>query len=87
VETIQTDNACLLLKFRVFWDVLPCSQIDVYRRFRGAYCLHHRVIIALMMEAARTEASVGIQLRTRQYIPEDPEFEAYRLLGLPNTEQ
>jgi hypothetical protein len=35
----------------------------------------------------KEEVSVGIQLRTRQYIPEDPEFEAYRLLGLPNTEQ
>jgi hypothetical protein len=25
----------------VFWDVLPCKMI-VYRRFRGAYCLHHQ---------------------------------------------
>jgi hypothetical protein len=25
----------------VFWDVLPC-KIIVYRRFRGAYCLHHQ---------------------------------------------
>jgi len=25
----------------VFWDVLPC-KIIVDRRFRGAYCLHHR---------------------------------------------
>jgi hypothetical protein len=30
------------LKLRVFWDVLPCSQIDVDRRFRGACCLHHQ---------------------------------------------
>jgi hypothetical protein len=28
------------MKFRVFWDVLPCSQVDIVRRFRGAYCLH-----------------------------------------------
>jgi hypothetical protein len=26
----------------VFWDVAPCSLVEVYRRFRGAYCLHHR---------------------------------------------
>jgi hypothetical protein len=33
-----------------------------------------QVLIALMMEAARTsETSVNIQLRTRQYIPEDSE--------------
>jgi hypothetical protein len=32
--------------------------------------------IALMMEAARTsETSVDIQLRTRQYIPEDSELQ------------
>jgi hypothetical protein len=30
------------LKFIVFWDVLPCSKIDVDRRFRGACCLHHQ---------------------------------------------
>jgi hypothetical protein len=30
------------IKFSVFWDVLPCSQVDVDRRFWGAYCLHHQ---------------------------------------------
>lgn len=24
----------------VFWGVTPCSLIEVYRRFRGTYCLH-----------------------------------------------
>jgi hypothetical protein len=37
------------------------------------------IIIALMMEAARTSAtSVDIQLRTRQYIPEDSELHTRR---------
>jgi hypothetical protein len=31
----------LTMKFRVFWDVLPCSQTDVGRRFRSACCLHN----------------------------------------------
>jgi hypothetical protein len=45
------------MKFRVFWNVLPCSQVDVD--------------IALMMEAVRTsETLVNINLTTRQYIPE-----------------
>jgi hypothetical protein len=26
----------------VFWVVAPCSLVEVYRRFRGAYCLHHQ---------------------------------------------
>jgi hypothetical protein len=34
------------------------------------------IIIALMMETARTsKTSVNIQLRTRQYIPEDSELQ------------
>jgi hypothetical protein len=38
-----------------------------------------RFIIALMMEAARiSETSVDIQLRTRQYIPEDSELHTRR---------
>jgi hypothetical protein len=28
--------------YRVFWDVVPCSHVEVDRRFRGAYCLHHQ---------------------------------------------
>jgi hypothetical protein len=31
-------------KMAVFWVVAPCSLVEVYRRFRGADCLH------LMME-------------------------------------
>jgi hypothetical protein len=30
------------MKFRVFCHVLPCSQVDVNRRFRVAYCLHNQ---------------------------------------------
>jgi hypothetical protein len=29
-------------KITVFWDVAPCSLIEVYRRFIGACCLHHQ---------------------------------------------
>jgi hypothetical protein len=30
------------MKFRVFWDVAPCSHDEVGRRFRGAYFLHNQ---------------------------------------------
>jgi hypothetical protein len=30
------------LKMIVFWDVAPCSLVDIDWRFRGVYCLHHR---------------------------------------------
>jgi hypothetical protein len=29
-----------IMKFRVFWDVAPCSLTGMDQRFRGAYCLH-----------------------------------------------
>jgi hypothetical protein len=28
----------LLVKDAVFWDVMPCSLVDVYRRFGGTCC-------------------------------------------------
>jgi hypothetical protein len=34
---IQTNFS---LKMAVFWVVAPCSLVEDYRRFRGAYCLH-----------------------------------------------
>jgi hypothetical protein len=30
------------MKMTVSWDVAPCSILEVDRRFRGAYCLHHQ---------------------------------------------
>jgi hypothetical protein len=31
------------MKTAVFWDVVPCTSVDIYRRFEGAYCLHDQV--------------------------------------------
>jgi hypothetical protein len=28
--------------FRVFWDVAPCSHVEVDQHFRCAYCLYHQ---------------------------------------------
>jgi hypothetical protein len=30
------------MKFRVFWDVVPSSHVEVDRHFRGVYCLYHQ---------------------------------------------
>jgi hypothetical protein len=30
------------MNMTVFWDMVPCSLIDVDRYFRGVYCLHHQ---------------------------------------------
>jgi hypothetical protein len=48
----------------VFWEIAPCSLVEVYQRFR--------VIIALMMDVARTsETLVNFYQTTRRYNPED----------------
>jgi hypothetical protein len=31
-----------VLKMTIFWVVAPYSLVEVYRRFRGACCLHHQ---------------------------------------------
>jgi Arc/MetJ family transcription regulator len=56
------------MKFRVFWDTMPCSQIQVASLIR-----------AQIMDAASTsETSVNIDLTTRRYIPEDSELHTRR---------
>jgi hypothetical protein len=66
-------------KMAVFWFVAPCSLVEVYRRFRGAYCLHHECSIALMMEAASTsEMSVNFYQTTRCNKPEESHLHTRR---------
>jgi hypothetical protein len=60
------------MKFRVFWDVAPCTHIEVDRRFRGT-ASHHQG--TLMMQAVCTsETSVNFNVTTWHYIPEDPKL-------------
>jgi hypothetical protein len=53
----------------VFWDVAPCSLIEVYQRFGGSYCLYPQ---AMMTEAVRTSETLEKFCQTtRCNIPED----------------
>jgi hypothetical protein len=47
----------------VFWAVVPCSLVEVYRRFRGACCLRHQV---------------NFHQTTRRNNPEDNHFRTRR---------
>jgi hypothetical protein len=68
------------MKIAVFWVVGPYSPLDVYRRFRGARCLHHQG--ALPMEAARTsETSVNFYQTTRRNNPEDIHLQGVMFLS------
>jgi hypothetical protein len=51
-----------------FWDIAPCSMVEVDRRFRGSYCLHHQG--ALAMEAVRTSETSVNYYTSRRNIPE-----------------
>jgi hypothetical protein len=69
-------------KMGVFWDVTPCSLVEVYQRFRGPCCLHHED--ALMMEAGWTsETLVNFYQTTRRNNPEDSHLPIYNLFYDP----
>jgi hypothetical protein len=57
-------------KFKAFWDVVPCSHIEVDQHF-----------IILMMEAVCTsETSVNFCVTTWRYIPEDSKLQLSELI-------
>jgi hypothetical protein len=55
------------VKLAVFWNVAPCSLIEIDRRFRGVY----RPIALVMEVVSSSETSVNIYQTTRPNIPED----------------
>jgi hypothetical protein len=30
------------MRMTAYWDTVLCNQVEVYRRFGGAYCIHHQ---------------------------------------------
>jgi hypothetical protein len=56
------------MKMTDFWDVAPCSLVEICRRFRGPYYF----FIALNIKAIRTsETSVNLHQTTRRNNPKD----------------
>jgi hypothetical protein len=60
------------MKFRVFWDVAPCSHVEVGRRFGGAYCLHHQGDEFLNFTVSETECSYHYVTLGEVSTPSDP---------------
>jgi hypothetical protein len=76
----ESDEQYLYSKFYevdYFWHVTPCSLIDIGRRFRGAYCLHHQDD-EMMETVSSSETSVNIYQTTRCSIPEDSRLHTRR---------
>jgi hypothetical protein len=51
---------------KAFWDIAPCSLVEVDLRFRGAYCLHHQGD-----GGGARETSGCFNEGLRNYIPEE----------------
>jgi hypothetical protein len=43
----------------VFWDVAPCALAEIYRRFRGAYCLRRHGDEIIMEEVSTNQNSIN----------------------------
>jgi hypothetical protein len=68
--TVIANKSSVVMKMTVFWDVAPCSLVEIYRRFRDACCLHHQV--AMMMEAVSISVtSVNFYQAARPNISEE----------------
>jgi hypothetical protein len=51
-----------------FWDIAPCSSVEVHRRFRNSYDLNHQAA-TMMDEASGYKTSVNFKT-TQRNIPE-----------------
>jgi hypothetical protein len=52
------------IKMTVLWDIVPCSLVEVDRRFRSPYCLHYQEneshsVILMMQAISISEMSVN----------------------------
>jgi hypothetical protein len=56
------------MKMAVFWDVAPCSLVEIDWHFRGAYCLHNQ---GDAYSEGTSETSVNFNEATPRNIPED----------------
>jgi hypothetical protein len=56
------------MKFRVFWDVAPCSHVEVDWHYRGAYCLHHQGNDSLKYWSTSTRLQDATSHKTKLYI-------------------
>jgi hypothetical protein len=50
----------------VFWDVVPCSLVEIDRRFKGAYCHHHQGDREETFSNAYTSAAASGKIESRR---------------------
>jgi hypothetical protein len=68
------------MEMAVFWIVVACRSVEVYRRFTGACCLH-RIIAALVLEAVSTsETSADFCQTALRSITEDRHHRSFPVI-------
>jgi hypothetical protein len=76
------------MKMAVFLVVAPCTLVKVYRRFRGACCLHHQGYesnIALMKAGNTSETSVNFYQTLLRNNPEDSHLHTDNVFFYPRS--
>jgi hypothetical protein len=68
------------MKMAVFEVVVPCSLVEVYRRFRGTCCLHRVALITDAVSISKT--SIKFYQIARRNNPEDSHLQMGFYLGL-----
>jgi hypothetical protein len=58
-----------MLKMIAFWNIAPYSLVEVDRRFRGSYYLHHHVTLMEAVGLRTSETSFYFNETTQRYIP------------------
>jgi hypothetical protein len=69
----------------VFWNIMPCSLIDVYQRF-GEICFLHLNLNLKMEAAGDAEILVNIYSNTRRNILEDTNLHSHGCHNLKSHE-
>jgi hypothetical protein len=66
-------------KMTFFSDVAPCGRVEIERRVRGAYCLHHQ---GDRPAESTSETSVNLYETTRRNIRESGHLQQQHILLL-----
>jgi hypothetical protein len=73
-KQVKSTGSFDMLKSTIFWDITPCSQLRVIRRFRGTYCLH--------LQGRKISRARNQHESRRRYVPPKCWLTLNGLLGL-----
>jgi hypothetical protein len=67
-----------------FWDIAPCSLVEVDRRFRGANYLHHQGLeyglVAVVLQHGNT---LSISIKVQVLLDQINDYQIHKLISAP----